>query len=133
MALKDRSLLIKQYAFVSVENYSIVGTGETIDLALRDYQLGLKNSGISTGGSTTAQLQTATGVVLRVASEVDGGETSYKLLLEDRPGQIFIIPAMVSDELALTREGDRVRIEYSAQEGLSNQSTAFDNLSLPDA
>ena len=49
------------------------------------------------------------------------------------PGQIFIIPAMVSDELALTREGDRVRIEYSAQEGLSNQSTAFDNLLLPDA
>ena len=39
----------------------------------------------------------------------------------------------MSDELALTREGDRVRIEYSAQEGLSNQSTAFDNLSLPDA
>ena len=72
-------------------------------------------------------------MVLRVASEVDGGETSYKLLLEDRPGQIFIIPAMVSDELALTREGDRVRIEYSAREGLSNQSTAFDNLSLPDA
>ena len=34
MTLKDRAGLIKQYAFVSVSNYTNVGTGETIDSAL---------------------------------------------------------------------------------------------------
>ncbi len=37
MTLKDNAGLIKQYAFVSVANYTSVGTGETIDSALRDF------------------------------------------------------------------------------------------------
>ena len=36
MTLKDNAGLIKQYAFVSVSNYTNVGTGETIDSALRN-------------------------------------------------------------------------------------------------
>lgn len=38
MTLKDNAGLIKQYAFVSVSNYTNVGTGETIDSALRNYR-----------------------------------------------------------------------------------------------
>lgn len=126
MALKDQSALIKQYAFVSVSNYSIVGTGETISAALRDYQQGLKNSGVFT--EITAEQQEITGTVDRIASEMNGGETIYKLILKEHQDQIFILPALLSDELALTREGDRVKLEYALENTLIHQATLFDNL-----
>lgn len=126
MALMDKNWLIKQYAFVSVTNYSIVGTGETINLAMRDYEQGLKNSGIATvvGGDS----QEARGTVLRIAAETSSGDTSYKLILKEEPEKLFILPALLSDELALTREGDSVKLEYSGDNTLIYQATAFDNL-----
>lgn len=127
MALKDKSQLIKQYAFVSVSNYSIVGTGETVNLAMKDYQTGLKNSGISGIAPTEAEAKTAAGTVLRIASELTGTETVYKLILDERQDIIFLIPSILSDELALTREGDRVKIEYQESTGLA---TSFDNLNF---
>lgn len=125
MALMDANWLIKQYAFVSVTNYSIVGTGETINLAMRDYEQGLKNAGIATAVDDNSQ--TVTGTVLRIASEISGGETSYKLLLKEEPEKLFIVPSMISDELAVTREGDRVKLEYAGGSTLIYQVTTFDN------
>lgn len=129
MALKDNSQLIKQYAFVSVANYSIVGSGETIQQALRDYQTGLKNSGVSSSAGT-GNLLTVSGTVLRIASEVSNGETLYKLILSDYQDRIFIVPAVLNDELALTREGDRVEIQYSEENTMIHQANAFDNLAF---
>ena len=40
---------------------------------------------------------------------------------------LFIVPAILSDELALTREGDRVELEYG-ENTMIPQATAFDNL-----
>ena len=128
MALKDQSRLIKQYAFVSVANYSIVGTGETIPLALRDYQQGLKNSGIAGVAPPASEQAVVTGTVERIASEVSGGDTVYKMILAEHPDKIFTVPALVSDELALTREGDCVKIEYTEGDGIISQATVFDNL-----
>lgn len=125
MALKDANKLIKQYAFVSVTNYSIVGTGETITLAMRDYELGLKNSGIASIADDSAQ--TISGTVLRVAAESSGGDTIYKMILKEEPAKLFVLQAMLSEELALTREGDRVKLEYAGDAPVA-QATAFDNL-----
>lgn len=126
MALMDDNWLIKQYAFVSVTSYSIVGTGETISLAMRDYEQGLKNSGIAAVVDENAQ--EVSGTVLRIAAEISGGDTSYKLLLKEEPGKLFILPAILSDELALTREGDRVKLDYAGGGTLIHQATSFDNL-----
>lgn len=126
MALMDKNWLIKQYALVSVSNYSIVGTGETISLAMRDYEQGLKNSGINM--TIDDNLQEASGTVLRFAAETGGGETTYKLILKEDSGKLFILPAVLSDELALTKEGDRVKLSYSGNNTVIYQATAFDNL-----
>ena len=132
MALKDNSRLIKQYAFVSVTNYSIVGTGETIDLALKDYRMGIKNAGITTGSTNTPNIELASisGTVLRIASESVGGETIYKMILAEKQDSIFLLPAGLSEELALTREDDRVTIEY-VEDGLKiYPANSFDNLAF---
>ena len=127
MALKDATGLIKQYAFVSVVNYSIVGTGETIQEAQNDYLQGLQNSGVTVDAAESQKLEEATGTVWRIGAEFDGQQTVYKLVLSQQRNTIFLLPAVLSDELALTREGDPVRIGYPAQEGPSVTASAFDN------
>ena len=61
MTLKDNIGLIKQYAFVSVTNYSTVGTGESVSAAMRDYENKLRSDGVTTIGKL--------GGVVVVASE----------------------------------------------------------------
>lgn len=129
MALKDQAGLIKQYAFVSVTNYSVVGTGETIELAMRDYRQNLKSGGISTV-IESEETEKITGTVLRIAPEIVEGDTVYKMILNEYQDRIFIVPGMLSDELALTREGDRVELEYPKSENLIFQAEAFDNMAF---
>ena len=130
MALKDATGLIKQYAFVSVVNYSIVGTGETIQEAQSDYLQGLQNSGITVDAQQSQELEELTGTVWRIGAEFDGQQTVYKLVLSERMDTIFRLPGVLSDELALTREGDRVRIGYAPQQAGSVTGSEFDNLAM---
>lgn len=45
MALKDASGLIKAYAFVNEENYTVVGTGETLNEAMNNYRATMAKKG----------------------------------------------------------------------------------------
>ena len=128
MTLKDAEGLIKQYAFVSVENYSIVGTGETIREANADYVQNLRSSGSSVSVGT-GELQTKSGLVDRIASEFDGTQTVYRLTLQGQGGVIYQVQASVSDQLALTRSGDRVELKFSQGEGTLH-CQSFENLSM---
>jgi hypothetical protein len=127
MTLKDDSGLIKQYAFVSVKNYTAVGTGETITGALDDFNLSL---GSTTGGSvinsgnTTLTLE---GTISRIASEQQNSITIYEFMLTEQPGTIFTANYNVSTKLALTNAGDKVKITYRKS---SNSVEKFDNETL---
>lgn len=126
MTLKDNAGLIKQYAFVSVSNYTSVGTGETINDALRNYRQVMNASG---GGIVTGQeTETVTGKVLRIASESVGDSLTYRIILEEDQKLLFTISYDLSDELSLTRAGDRVKMEYMNAGGGNCVATSFDNL-----
>ena len=126
MTLKDNAWLIKQYAFVSVSNYTNVGTGETIDSALRNYRQvqGTVNSNISAGQATT----TAKGTVLRIASETMENTITYKIILEEQKDHIFTVSYELSSELALTQPGDRVSMDYMEDPTGVCPALSFDNL-----
>ena len=126
MTLKDNAGLIKQYAFVSVSNYTNVGTGETIDSALRNYRQvqGTVNSNISAGQATT----TAKGTVLRIASETMENTITYKIILEEQKDHIFTVSYELSSELALTQPGDRVSMDYMEDPTGVCPALSFDNL-----
>ena len=126
--LKDKEGLIKQYAMVSVTDYSIVGTGETIPLAIKDYQQGMKNVGISPNIDDTLEKNSVTGTILRIASEFDGQSTVYKVILQEYKDRIYLIDSALSDELALTTSGDRVTIDSYSDKGAGIQAASgFDN------
>ena len=127
MPMKDSAGLIKQYAFVSVTNYSSVGVGETIAEALEDYADVLAQSGDSTVEIGPGETATARGTVLRIASHSEGAGTVYSLILSGYEDRIFTAEVAVSPELPITREGDLVRLDYREDGGFVNAVTAFDN------
>ena len=129
MTLKDKEGLIKQYAMVSVVNYSNVGTGETVAQAMRDYQKALStDSSLSMGNQTEAV--EITGTVGRVAAEYNGSATVYKLTLDQKPGMIFLADASLSDQLALTQPGDSVKITMMESDSKSVHCLGFENKSI---
>lgn len=132
MTLKDNAGLIKQYAFVSVTNYSTVGTGETIQAAMADYEKKLRSDGTSMGVDKEELPElTHTGKVLRIASEFDGTKLVYKALVEGAEDRIFIIPAELNEELALTQSGDSVTIKYNGKNNPGiYMASSFDNNEL---
>ncbi|MEG2204294.1 MAG: hypothetical protein RRY21_03940, partial [Oscillospiraceae bacterium] len=90
MTLKDAEGLIKQYAFVSVPNYSIVGTGETVALAYRNYEVALRQGGGNEDLTGEAGEQKETrGTVLRIASQYDGSRTLYYMVISINTGRIY--------------------------------------------
>lgn len=130
MPLKDAEGLIKQYAFVNINSYSSVGVGETIQAAMRDYRVVMSGAGMNTDFNESGELSAIQGTVVRIASEYNGSETVYKLLLSEESGKIFTVTAGISQELALTQPGDMVSLSYYDVGGPICQGESFDNLSI---
>ena len=130
MTLKDDAGLVKQYAFVSVADYTTVGTGETISDALDDFERLMRSS---TGGSvidSNSGKVTLEGTVARIAQEQQNGSSVYEFTLSELPGVIFTATYDLSNDLALTRDGDKVKITYSKSAGPVISVISFSSDSL---
>ena len=128
MTLKDNIGLIKQYAFVSVTNYSTVGTGESVSAAMRDYENKLRSDGVTTIGKLGGVVEQLEGTILRISGEYSGGNTVYKFLLSENPDILFIAESTAGAELALTQPNDKIQVEYSLSSDGTAEVTSFDNL-----
>lgn len=128
MTLKDNIGLIKQYAFVSITNYSTVGTGESVSAAMRDYENKLRSDGVTTIGKLGGVVEQLEGTILRISGEYSGGNTVYKFLLSEKPDILFIAESTAGAELALTQPNDKIQVEYSLSSDGTAEVTSFDNL-----
>ena len=126
ITLKDNSGLIKQYAFVSVENVTIVGVGDTINAALRDYNsdLGATNTFVQDDG----KVLTLTGSIIRIGSQADKFGEVFNLIIEGAENTIFYAPQDLSQELSLSQNGDSVEITYNESKNSYVKVNTFDNL-----
>lgn len=131
MTLKDDEGLVKQYAFVSIVNYNIVGTGESMVDAIKDYNKALRNNGGSSGLiSQTNEVKTLSGKVLRIAQETNQDITVYKFMLDSDPNTIFVAESSVNDSLALTKDGDTVDISFITSNDITKMVSKFENKTL---
>ena len=126
MTLKDDAGLVKQFAFVSVKNINMVGTADTIQGAMDNYNNAIENGSVGSIDTTSKKL-TITGTVFRISSVINAGNTIYKFILDEKPNIIFTAVAGVSDTLTLTREGDNVSITYLDTTKTTIEATKFDN------
>ena len=110
VSLKDQEGLVKQYAFVSLENYSLVGIGDTVSDAQRSYLLRLNENG-ETQGDSEEIMQEASGALSAIESAVSEGTTHYYFTIEGSE-QLFIAPLSLSSELVMSEVGDTVHVRF---------------------
>lgn len=112
MVLKDANGLVKLYALVNVENYSIVATGSTQTEAKKAYIQLLKQEGVideTQSGEVLTEKQTEI-LVHEVRIVTLSNQSVVYLTGED--GNLYK-QALVNDErLLLIHEGDRLKISY---------------------
>ncbi len=126
ITLKDNSGLIKQYAFVSVENVTIVGVGDTINAALRDYNsdLGATNTFVDKGG----EVITVTAPIIRIGARSDKFGEVFNIIVEGEEDVIFYAAQDLSHELSISQAGDIIEITYYDTDNGYVKVNSFDNM-----
>lgn len=132
MSLKDKAGLVKMVAFVSVEDFNIVGIGDTTEEAYKNYKEQLKSKVNNIEVENETNKESKTGIIQRINSDVVDGNTSYYFTVDTLKDSIFVVSSKVSNEVPLTKEGDSVKIGYEKGQSGSKDVTDFDNLSMND-
>ena len=128
MALKDAEGLIKSYAMVNIELYGIVANGDTLQKTSKAYIQAVANSGKNDVISSDETYgYTLEGKVARISSVVEEGSTYYYIIIENEDDKIFTASYLTSDELAVTRDGDNVVINYIDDKNGTVDIISFDN------
>lgn len=129
ISLKDKAGLIKMVAFVSVEDYSLVGLGETKQEALKNYKEVLKSKGNNVNLGGASGTKEISGKITRIGQDVQSGTTYYFFMIDSLENDILSSTSAVSEELPLTQVGDEVKISYDTYGSMLDISS-FDNLNL---
>ncbi len=109
LSLKDSAGLVKQYAFVSVEDYQIVATGSSVAEAEENYYKLLENRGKDVNPS--GDVVTKDGVVTEINEAVVEGNSTYYFTLEG-DDTVYVGDISLSNKLPLLEPGQAVTIEF---------------------
>ncbi|MEI6754225.1 MAG: hypothetical protein WCK78_13785 [Paludibacter sp.] len=111
MTLKDNGGLVKMYAMVAIEDYTIVGVGNTLREALMAYKNAFNQSGNKISTKSKTEKNVVKSVVTRINGDVKNGNTYYYFTLKSYP-KIFIGSTQVSNDFPLTNLGDSVYVTF---------------------
>ncbi len=113
MSLKDGAGLVKMYAFVDVNQYQIVGTGNSVESARADYISKLKTENVTDlPQDETNEIE---GVIEKINSAVVEGNTVYYIKLEDNEN-VYTAQITKSDLLPFAKIGDTVKLTLIGKE-----------------
>ncbi len=107
MSLKDSAGLVKMYAFVDVNQYQIVGTGNTVESARENYISKLKNENVT--NVPDAPITDISGVIEKINSAVVDGNTVYYIKLADNQA-VYTVDIKKSDLLPFATKGQTVKL-----------------------
>lgn len=127
MGMMASSGMIKSICMVSVKNFNTVGTGKTIDEALRDYR-GVMFKNINDIVLTKdAKKDLKLKIVERIKQDAESG--LFYLLL-DSSSKMTQVDGASFEEVFLTQEGDSVVIGLLPSASKSSPVVYFDNINL---
>ncbi|MSS63350.1 CvpA family protein [Velocimicrobium porci] len=111
IALKDSAGLVKKYAMVNIEQYTIVAIGDTITECEKDYKNQLRSNHVTVQGESGNEKK-ASGTIETIAPCVIDGTTHYYVILK---GQKPIYDIDISNHVEIVRfhEGDFISFTYS--------------------
>ncbi|RXR20685.1 hypothetical protein EQG63_01760 [Flavobacterium amnicola] len=111
MTLKDKGGLVKMFAMVSINDYTIVGVGNTMREALMSYKGAYNMSGNIIKPNANTDKKTLQSTIVRIQNDVKNGNSFYYFTVTDYP-KIFVGTSQLSNELPITRVGDVVEISF---------------------
>ena len=129
MTLKDDGGLVKMFAMVAIEDYTIVGVGNTLRETLMAYKNAFNMTSNKLNTKNTAQKTTLKSVVTRINNDVKNGNSFYYFTVKDY-SNIFIGSSQISNALPVSSIGDSIEISFDSDtQGIIDIST-FKNMTL---
>ena len=110
MALKDNAGLVKMYAMVNIEKYTIVAVGNSVQECEKTYIELMNSNGIQAEPSEGTG-KTITGPIERIAEAVIDGNSHYYLMLS-QSNEIFDIPVKDFVQVIRYSVGDTITLDY---------------------
>lgn len=129
MTLKDDGGLVKMYAMVAINDYTIVGVGNSMREALTSFKSAYNSSGNKinpTSSDTKKQLKS---VITRIQSDVKNGNSFYYFTVKDYTN-IFVGSTQISSDIPLTIVGDSVQISFDIDQEKVIDVAQFKNLNF---
>ena len=114
ISLKDSAGLVKMYAMVNIQKYTVVATATTTNECERQYKDMLISNNIQVDDNNAEPVKTTkiTGTITKLASVVVEGNTHYYIALNDGKN-IYDIDVSKNLGIVLKNVGDTVSIEYN--------------------
>lgn len=129
MTLKDNGGLVKMFAMVAIEDYTIVGVGNTMVETLMAYKNSYNMAGNKINPKGVTQKILLKAVVERIQSDIKNGNSFYYFTIGNKKN-IFIGSSQISNQLPVTQPGDSIEISFDDDtQGLIDISS-FSNTSL---
>ncbi len=119
VSLKDSAGLVKMYAFIDVQHYQVVATGNTIREARENYTKRLSEDIGGYGGGTPEtepEDKQTVGIVARISSAVIDSKTHYYIMLEG-DNNIYIVSVDKNNRLPFMEVGDSISLTYYEKDG----------------
>lgn len=110
MTLKDSAGLVKKYAMVNIEQYTVVAIGDSITECEKNYINLLRDNHVVDKDADVAL--SLTGTIKKISQAVIDGNTHYYLILD---GYEPIFDVLVADNINVVKysEGDKISISYT--------------------
>jgi len=129
MTLKDNGGLVKMFAMVSINDYTIVGVGNTMREALMSYKGAYNMSGNTIKPNASTDKKTILSTITRIQSDVKNGNSYYYFTMADYP-KIFVASSQLSNQLPITRVGDIAEISFDVDNEEVIDVSSFKNNSI---
>ena len=129
MTLKDDGGLVKMFAMVAIEDYTIVGVGNTLRETLMAYKNAFNMTSNKLNTKNTAQKTTLKSIVTRINNDVKNGNSFYYFTVKDFPN-IFIGSSQISNALPVSSIGDSIEISFDSDTQGIIDISSFKNMTL---
>jgi hypothetical protein len=129
MTLKDNGGLVKMFAMVAIEDYTIVGVGNTLVETLMAYKNAYNMAGNKINPKNVTRKMILKTVINRIQSDIKNGNSFYYFTVNGM-NNIFIGSSQISNEMPVSMTGDSIQISFDNDTSGLIDISSFKNISL---
>jgi len=129
ISLKDNGGLVKMYAMVAIEDYTIVGVGNNLRETLMAYKNAFNATGNKISANSKTEKELIQSIITRINSDVKNGNSFYYFTVKD-VRKVFIGSSQISNDFPISVVGDSVAISFDNDNQEVIDVSSFKNKSV---